>query len=109
MNVVLPLVLDDMEGYERIYVVSEIYLDDNDCLCGSCCEVAFRDLNEAKIKYEELKKDALENLDALDIKYEEDEYGEYAEFFQETVYVSQPRTDRKTLCVIKIEHLDLKK
>lgn len=98
-----------MKGYERIYVVSDWYLDAYDVLSGGCCEVAYRDLNEAKAKYEEVKSKVIEMYDGVpNVKYVEDEYGEYIEFFEETVNLCQPRTDRKTLSVVKIEYLDLK-
>ena len=99
-----------MENYERIYVVSELRRYDDFNFDGETCEVAYRSLDEAKRKYEELKESALKLWgDCQGMMHEEDFEGEYIQIYQQFETPTPPLyAFKKTFCVIKIDHLDLK-
>lgn len=99
-----------MNNYKRIYVVSEIHRTDESNFDGECCEVAYHSIEEAKEKYAQLKKEALKLYKTGDdVAYEEDYEDEYIQIYERIKEPIPPYfAYKKTLCVIKIEYLDLK-
>lgn len=97
-----------MKGYERIYVVSEWHVSPCAYLYGGCWVVAYRDFNEAKAKYREMKDKVLElYAGESDIRHIEVE-GQFLKLFQEINDSNLPFPTKKIVCIIQIEKLDLK-
>lgn len=92
-----------MSNYERIYVVSVWYAGPVCGLDGQCCEVAYRTLESAKRKYNQLKKELMEQHESKGkFVYTQSEDGEFIMFSAPASSIGMA-----DYCILKIEYLDL--